>query len=233
MVRVARAMSLDAQVFTLTAHRHRNAPRDRPLFRYPNGRPWGTRHIHAGLRSHAPKLACHADRTQTCLPCEFQALATLPTLHPHAHPHRTAHGRVERGLKHTGASFSAHGPTHSPVALSGAQSDRVRCPGGPADAEHPKTITRTCLASSRMLLPGALAPACGAAAAGAPGARRVAAAAALSCICLLGVRAPPEPLTSPAKASGHRHRSKSPHAPSATTRAALCAHRHTGMRALT
>eukprot|EP00966_Prymnesium_polylepis_P167139 3863631-Prymnesium_polylepis.1 len=42
-------------------------------------------------------------------------------------------------MKHTGASFSAHGPTHSPVALSGAQGD----PGAiGCDALQPLSIPR-------------------------------------------------------------------------------------------
>ena len=90
---------LNARALTLTAHGHSYPLRDAPLFTPANRGPCGTRHIHARRRNRAPKLACHADRTQTCLPCEFQALQTLPPLHPHAHPHRTAQGRVEWGHK--------------------------------------------------------------------------------------------------------------------------------------
>ena len=147
--------SLDARALTLTAHGHSYPLRDAPLFTPANRGPCGTRHIHARRRNRAPKLACHADRTQTCLSCEFQALQTLPPLHPHAHPHRTAQGRVESGHKTYWRCLQRTRPHISSAALSGAQGNWARCPGGPAAAARPKTITCACFASSRMLLPGA------------------------------------------------------------------------------
>ena len=144
---------LNARALTLTAHGHSYPLRDAPLFTPANRGPCGTRHIHARRRNRAPKLACHADRTQTCLPCEFQALATLPTLHPHAHPHRTAHGRVERGHE-TYRRFLQRTRPHTLSRSALWRPGRLGAmPGGSAAAEHPKTITRACLASSRMLLP--------------------------------------------------------------------------------
>eukprot|EP00966_Prymnesium_polylepis_P289234 6680914-Prymnesium_polylepis.1 len=66
---VGRVSSLGERALTLTAHGYSYTPRDAPLFTPANRGPCGTRHIHAWRRKRAPKLACHADRTQTCLPC--------------------------------------------------------------------------------------------------------------------------------------------------------------------